>query len=211
MLTDDDILKLKNNGVPSYKDHFPPLSKELFSDEIVGLIGEANRAVGNLNSYARIIPNPDLLIWPLLLKESLASSKIEGTQASVKDVLRRDANLSTAPGKDVDVQEVVNYREATRLGLRLLKDLPIADRLIKEVHGRLMYGMVRGSGKRAGDYRIGQNAIGIEGSVEDIKYLPPPAPDVPGLMNKLFIYTNDHGVSYDKLVRCKRHNGRLYK
>ncbi len=167
----------------------------------MGLIGEANREIGNLNSYARIIPNPDLLVWPLLLKESLASSKIEGTQASVKDVLRHEANLSTT-AKNVDVQEVVNYRDATKYGLELLNDLPISERLIKNVHGKLMSGAVRGSEKRSGDFRIGQNAIGIEGDLVNIKYLPPSANQVSSLMGNLFRYTNDNTILYDKLVKC---------
>lgn len=201
MLTDRDIKELKKRGVPSYKDLFPPNTSQLFIDRIVGLIGEANRAIGNLNSYARIIPNPDLLIWPLLLKESLASSKIEGTQASVKDVLKREANLTTSAGS-IDVQEVVNYREATKLGMGLLNTLPISERLVKNVHKRLMRGTVRGAEKRIGDYRIGQNAIGVEGDFQNIKYLPPPAADVVEKMNRFFVYVNDNSQSYDKLVRC---------
>jgi len=202
MLTHDDIEKLKRLGVPTYKDLFPPDTAGIFTDEVVGLIGEANRAIGNLNSYARIIPNPDLLIWPLLLKESLASSKIEGTQASVKDVLRKDANLGTS-ARSTDVQEVVNYREATKLGMALLDTLPISERLVKQVHGRLMRGgEVRGAEKRIGEYRVGQNAIGTEGDLTNIKYLPPPTPKVNEKMSRFFVYVNDDSTSYDKLVRC---------
>jgi len=201
MLTQDDIEKLRKSGVPAYKDLFPPGTTGIFTDEIVGLIGEANRAIGNLNSYARIIPNPDLLIWPLLLTESLASSKIEGTQASVKDVLRKDANLGTFP-PSIDVQEVVNYREATKLGVKLLDTLPISERLVKQVHERLMRGVVRGAEKRIGEYRVGQNAIGTEGDLTNIKYLPPPASSVNEKMSRFFVYTNDNSMSYDKLVRC---------
>ena len=201
MLTDKDIKKLKKKGVPSYKNLFPPKSEGIFSDEVVGLVGEANRAMGNLNSYARIIPNPDLLIWPLLLKESLASSKIEGTQASVKDILRKDANLGVR-ARSTDVQEVINYREATKLGMRLLKSLPISERLVKKVHERLMKGIVRGAEKRIGEYRVGQNAIGQEGDFENIKYLPPPATEVIEKMKRFFVYINDSSLAYDKLIRC---------
>ncbi len=201
MLTDKDIRELKRRGTPSYLHLFPPDTQGLFTDKVVGLIGEANRAVGNLNSYARIIPNPDLLIWPLLLKESLASSKIEGTQASVKDILRKDVNLGTS-ARDIDVREVINYREATKLGLSLLNKLPLSERLIKGVHGRLMAGMVRGAEKRTGDYRQGQNAIGTEGILDEIKYLPPPALEVPQLMQNLFTFINNDTLVYDKLVRC---------
>lgn len=201
MLTDEDIQKLREEGTPSYKRVFPPSTTGLFTDSIVGLIGEANRAVGNLNSYARIIPNPDLLIWPLLLKESLASSKIEGTQASVKDVLRKDAHLETV-ARSMDVQEVINYREATKLGLKLLDELPISERLTKRVHERLMRGTVRGAEKRIGEFRQGQNIIGTEGKIPDVKYIPPPVSKVPELMRNLFTYTNDSSLVYDKLVRC---------
>ena len=130
MLSDETIEKLRKT-VPSYVfGKFPPSTNGLFDDELVGLIGEANRAIGNLNSYARIIPNPDLLIAPLLLKESLASSKIEGTQASIKDILRSDAKMEFK-SNNIDVLEVINHREATKLGLRLLEKIPISGRLIK--------------------------------------------------------------------------------
>jgi len=200
MLSEKQILELRKR-IPSYKNIFPPNTKGIFTDRIVGLIGEANRGIGNLNSYARIIPNPNLLIWPLLLKEAVASSKIEGTQASVKDILRKEANLKTT-ARNIDVQEVINYREATKLGLRLLKKIPISNRLMKLVHKRLMYGVVRGAEKRIGEYRKGQNAIGREGDISFIKYLPPAPTEVPDLMKRLELYINDNKPSYDKLVRC---------
>lgn len=199
-LTDDQIKELRKR-VPSYKKLFPPQTGGFFDDKMVGLVGEANREIGNLNSYARLIPNSDLLIYPLLLKEALASSKIEGTQASVKDILKREANLHTI-AREVDVQEVINYRDATKLGLELLKTLPITGRLIKSVHNKLMEGIVRGAEKRRGEYRVGQNAIGREGDITSVKYLPPPANEVSDLMKNLEIYINSSTVQYDKLVRC---------
>jgi Fic family protein len=201
MLKDEDIQALKDRGIPTYHQGFPPSTQHIFTERIVGLIGEANREVGNLNSYARIIPNPDLLVWPLLLKESLASSKIEGTQASVKDVLKSEANLTTS-ASSIDIQEVINYREATKLGLELLNQLPISERLVKKVHERLMWGTVRGAEKRTGEFRIGQNAIGIEGDLTNIKYIPPPPNQVSDLMENLFRYTNNETILYDKLVKC---------
>ena len=201
MLTVEIVRKLKKQGVPTYKEICPPKTEGLFDDKIVGLIGQANRAIGNLNSYARIIPNPDLLIWPLLLKEALASSKIEGTEASVKDILRKDVNLKTS-ARETDVQEVINHREATKVGLSLLKKLPISERLVKQVHARLMRGIVRGARKRAGEFRQGQNAIATLGEPRTIKYLPPPPKEVSSAMHKLFLFVNDEEILYDKLVCC---------
>lgn len=201
MLNEKDIQKLKKAGVPSYKKIFPPKTGRLFNNKIVGLIGGANRAIGNLNSYARIIPNPDLLIWPLLLKEALASSKIEGTQASIKDVLKKDANMKIST-RHVDIQEVINHRESTKLGLKLLKKYPITGRSIKQTHQRLMQGLVRGSEKRIGEFRQGQNAIGREGDLSNIKYLPPPALEVADAIHRLEIYINSDDIEYDKLVSC---------
>jgi len=201
MLTEDQIKILKKT-TPSYdKNIFPPTTNKLFDDELVGLIGQANRAIGNLNSYARIIPNPDLLIWPLLLNEALASSKIEGTQASIKDILNKEANLKTK-AEDIDIQEVINHREATKLGLKLLDTLPIANRLIKLTHKRLMDGIVRGSEKRSGEYRQGQNAIGREIEPIDIRYFPPDPLELDNLMHRLEIYINAETIKYDKLVSC---------
>lgn len=197
MLTESEIQKIRKN-TPSYKRIFPPRTEGLFSDELVGLVGEANREIGNLNSYARIIPNADLLIWPLLLKESLASSKIEGTHASVKDVLKKEANIRTVSSA-VDVQEVVNYREATKLGWKMIETMPISGRMLKDIHRRLMQGEVRGKEKRIGEYRVGQNAIGKD--KEHLKFIPPPPQEVPELMGDLEKYINDKKLAYDKLVR----------
>lgn len=202
MLTDAQIAKLRATK-PSYKeDLFPPSTDGLFDDEIVGLVGEANREIGNLNSYARIIPSSRLLVWPLLLRESVASSKIEGTQASAKDVLETEAQVRK-PENFQDVLEVANYRDATKLGWELIKEMPVCTRMMKMIHSKLLEGDVRGNTTRVGDFRQGQNAIAPEGNEdpERVRYIPPEPTKVSNLMGRLETYINDEKVVYDELIQ----------
>lgn len=119
----------------------------------VRLLGEAEGALGRLAGIGRLLPNPDLLIRPYLLREALSSTRIEGTQASMAEVFEADA-AGEAP--NADVEEVVNYVAAMRWGLERLDELPLSTRLLCEMHRRLMDG-VRGRELAPGELRTGQN------------------------------------------------------
>lgn len=202
MISEKEISAVRGKGtVPEYRDIFPPNISNIYDDELVSLIGEANRAISNLNSYARIVPNPDLLIGPMLLREAISSSRIEGTQATVRDILRQDVDIEL-PGKvRAEAREIVNHREATKLGLLMLEELPISNRMLKGMHKRLMY-RVRGEAKRRGDFRMGSNAVATENTVDSIRFLPPPASEVENLMFRLEEYINQPSPKIDPLIRC---------
>ncbi|WP_245587657.1 Fic family protein [Calidithermus chliarophilus] len=153
---------------------------------------EAQGALGQLKGTAERLPNPDLLVMMYIRAEAVLSSQIEGTQASLDDVLRAEANLANpdAPG---DVQEVINYIEAMDYGLRRQEELPVSLRLIREIHGILMNG-VRGSQRDPGEFRRSQNWIGPVGStLQTARFVPPPVPEMLVALDNLerFIYEED--------------------
>lgn len=140
-------------------------------------ISAADRRLGELAGAARTLPNPHLLIGPFSRREAVLSSKIEGTQASLSDLLSFEA-LGPAADKKPDVEEVANYVSALEYGLTRIKELPLSLRLIREVHERLMRG-VRGQSRNAGEFRTIQNWIGPPGcQIEGATYVPPPVPEM---------------------------------
>ncbi|PIR43392.1 hypothetical protein COV24_03025 [candidate division WWE3 bacterium CG10_big_fil_rev_8_21_14_0_10_32_10] len=201
MLTENEVKKLRD-ALPGYKrDIFPPILEDLYDNKLVSLLGEANRAIGNLNNAKKIIPNPDLLSGPLLFKEAFASSEIEGTQTTVRDVIQEEVELSFESRYDqIQAREVVNHIEASKTGLRLIKEYPLVSRVLKEMHSQLLEG-VRGKHKTLGDFRVGPNAI-EKGN--EIVYFPPEAKDVSDLMSRLERYLNNPGDKdiYDPLIRA---------
>ncbi len=148
-----------------------PLPRKLdLSLRLVNRLDRASRAVATLSGVGETIPNPNLLIRPLVRREAVLSSRIEGTQASLSDVFRYEA--SGRPKGDV--AEVYNYVRALEEGLRLLDELPISLRLMNRVHSVLMEG-VRGQERLPGELRTRQVWIGAAGTpVKDARYVPPP-------------------------------------
>lgn len=148
-----------------------PRSVELDA-ETSRLLSDADRALGRLAGTGRLLPNPHLLVQPYLATEALASSRIEGTQASLSDVFEAEAADLESP--DLDVREVQNYIAAFELGRRRLADLPLSLRLVREIHERLLRD-VRGEEKNPGEFRRSQNWIGAPGcTLEQALFVPPP-------------------------------------
>ncbi len=141
--------------------------------ELARQISEADRALSELAGIARTLPNPHLLIGPFVRREAVLSSRIEGTQASLSDLIYFEAS-GTPNGRSSDVQEVANYVEALEHGLRRLEELPVSLRLMREMHARLMSG-VRGEHLTPGEFRRSQNWIGPPGcTLMEATYVPPP-------------------------------------
>jgi Fic family protein len=139
---------------------------------MLGALSRADRALGRLDGATETLPNPDLFVFMYVRKEAVLSSQIEGTQASLLDVLEVEAQLTTY--NPFDVEEVINYVGAMNHGLTRLATLPVSLRLIREVHARLLAG-VRGSQSNPGEFRRVQNHIGPPGcSLEQARFVPPP-------------------------------------
>lgn len=153
------------------------------------LIENASFQLGQLNSYARLVPNIDLFIHLHITKEAVVSSKIEGTQTHFDEALLQKENVN--PERKNDWQEVQNYTEALNEAIDELGKLPISSRLLLRTHQILMQG-VRGEKKTPGEYRRSQNWIGGK-SLSDAVFIPPHHEHLNELIGDLenFIH-NDH-------------------
>jgi Fic family protein len=147
-----------------------PISREVaLSAATVFELSEADRAVGALAGLGARLPNPHLLIRPYLRREAVASTRIEGTQSSLSDVLSAEAQLRV---ETEDQREVLNYVRALEHGLRRLPTLPLSKRLIREMHAELLAG-VRGEERTPGEFRRSQNWIGGT-NPSNALFVPPP-------------------------------------
>jgi Fic family protein len=148
-----------------------------FSPELANALSAADAALGELSGLGRVMPNPRLLIAPYVRLEAVSSSRIEGTQASLSDVLADEAGQPASVPAD-DVREVRNYVVALEYGVERLKTLPLSLRLVCELHERLMHG-VRGGHVTPGEFRRSQNWIGPAGSTPaTATYVPPPVEEM---------------------------------
>ena len=145
-----------------------------YDPELVLLLSRADAAVSELSGLGRFLPNPHLLIAPYVRREAVLSSRIEGTRASLSDLLLDEMSAGAAQGDEADVREVRNYVTALEYGIKRLKNLPLSLRLVRELHGKLMAG-VRGNSATPGAFRRSQNWIGPTGSTPSTAtYVPPP-------------------------------------
>jgi len=151
-----------------------PLPPEVLYDEALAiLLSQADAALSELSGLGRYLPNPDLLIRPYINREAVASSRIEGTQAGLADLLLDEVEPRRTPS-DSDVKEVANYVSALNHGIGRLGELPLSGRLITEMHAQLMRG-VRGGQQTPGEFRRSQNWIGPPGcTLANATYAPPP-------------------------------------
>ena len=140
--------------------------------EINALINKAYLLLGRLDGMAITLPDIDLFVSMYVQKEAVISSQIEGTQASLVDVLQKDKGNE----KIKDTEEIVNYIKATHYAFKRLNELPLCMRLIKETHSVLLSN-VRGEEKMPGEFRKSQNWIGHAGSTLKNASFIPPAPD----------------------------------
>ncbi len=140
---------------------------------LLPLVGSANAELARYDGLLQGIPNPAVMLSPLTTREAVLSSKIEGTQATVDEVLEQEAGLAKEGEKYKDIQEISNYRQALFRASDHLKDYPIRLSLIREVH-RILLDSVRGENKTPGAFRLDQNWIGKIGcTIESASFVPP--------------------------------------
>lgn len=176
-----------------HEGRFPP--KELDWAGLVPLIGPANAAVARYDGMLAAILNAHVLLSPLTTQEAVLSSRIEGTQATMGEVLEYEARGDTdelSSAKEADIWEILNYRKAMRAATEMLKDLPLCQRIVLESH-RILLNSVRGHGRSPGMYRKVPNWIGPKGCpIEKAKYVPISAEKLPDAMSRWekFIHEN---------------------
>lgn len=175
----------------------PPTPPVDLGSEGLNLLIQANRQLALLEGLAARIPNMDLFVSMYVRKEALLSSQIEGTQATLDDVL--DPLLDENANRNV--ADVINYIKASEFAIKRLQELPLCNRLIKETHAVLMEG-VRGQEKNPGEFRYSQNWIGGQGStLKNARYIPPNPEDMKEAISDLEKYMNAED-SLDPLVRA---------
>lgn len=187
-------------GELSYKSFkptkLPPIPNILLVEDIFNLFTHAYFLLGELNGKSSFIPNMDLYITMYVRKEALLSSQIEGTQATLEDVL--DPNIDE--NVDLDKKDVINYIKAINYANDLLKELPLSNRFIKEVH-KVLIKDSRGGVKNPGEFRTSQNWIGPVGStLKSALFVPPNVNDMNEALSDLesFIHYDD---SVPKLIK----------
>jgi Fic family protein len=166
------------------------------------LLSQADAALSELSGLGRYLPNPDLLIAPYVKREAVASSRIEGTQADLSDLLLDEIEPKrTPPGSDV--LEVRNYVAALHRGIRDLEKLPLSCRLVRELHAVLMQD-VRGHDQTPGRFRRSQNWIGPPGcTLADATYVPPPEPEMHECLKHWEQFLHQRG-QMPELIQCAR-------
>jgi Fic family protein len=182
-----------------YKSFVPALINHdwIISDpQVLQLLGQADRALGELNAYAQLIPDIDFFIRMYVAKEATQSSRIEGTQTNIEDAFK-DVDDVSPEFKD-DWGEVQNYIDAINYAIERLQTFPLSNRLLRETHQRLMQG-VRGETKMPGEFRKSQNWIGV--SLKNATFVPPHHDKVPELMSDMEKFLQDNGVIVPPLIK----------
>ena len=155
----------------------PPLAME---DDLIALLVKANRMLGMLDALSNRIPNIELFVSMYVRKEALLSSQIEGTQATLEDILDPAIDENT----NRNVADVINYIKAMAYASERMRELPLCNRLLRETHAVLMEN-VRGGEKEPGEFRRSQNWIGPQGStLKTAVYIPPNPEDMQQAMSE---------------------------
>lgn len=179
-----------------------PIPRDLTLDSATVLaLSEADAALGHLQGLGHLITDPQLLIGPYVTREALASSRIEGTRASLAEVLQAGAEVDETELASDDVAEVESYVRATYRGLELIETLPISQRLVLDVHRVLLTG-VRGEERLPGELRRSPVWVGSPTDSPDTAIFVPPLPEHLGeLLADWERFVNEPGPQ-PALVRC---------
>jgi Fic family protein len=178
-----------------YTPNVLPLT-DLDFRRLLPLVGQANAALARYDGLLQGIPNPAVMLSPLTTQEAVLSSKIEGTQATVDEVLEQEAGLIKKGEKYEDIQEISNYRHALYSAREHLKDYPIRLGFVRELH-RILMSSVRGQDKTPGEFRLDQNWIGKHGcTMEQATFVPPNPHQLPDHLQAWEKYLDSNDVDF---------------
>lgn len=192
-----------NHG--SYKTFQPRLLSEpieIVDDQVSILLAEAMRYLGELNAYSQLVPDIDYFIRMHIAKEATTSSKIEGTNTNLIDVIQDDEQSIAELNEEQrdDLEEVQNYIKAVNSAIEKLRKLPLATRLICETHEVLLSG-VRGFARAPGQIRKTQNWIGGGGDISTAVFIPPSPESINDLLSDLEAYWHNDATNVPDLVK----------
>ncbi|MCK4593977.1 Fic family protein [bacterium] len=181
-----------------HEGRFPPPTLDW--PTLIPLLGPAAASLARYDGMLAAIRNPEILLSPLTTQEAVLSSRIEGTQATMGEVLEFEAGQKAAsPERRDDIYEVLNYRKAMRKAEELLMELPLSQRVVRETHRVLLSG-VRGQNRSPGEYRRMPNWIGPPGCrIEEANFVPIGADRLPDAMSAWERYL--HSELPDRLVQ----------
>ena len=189
-------MKLQDYKAGTYKKQYQyssfsptPINHEweISDGNVLSLLSDADRAIGELNTFAHLIPDVDFFIRMHIAKEATHSSRIEGTRTNMEEALLDERDIE--PEKKDDWVEVQNYINAINHAIQQLNKLPLSNRLLKDTHRILMQG-ARGQKRQPGGFRTSQNWIGV--SLKNAVFIPPHQDEILDLMSDLehFFYND---------------------
>ncbi|MGA7277458.1 MAG: Fic family protein [Desulfocapsaceae bacterium] len=164
--------------------------------ELVTLLDDANRLLGELNAFSQLVPDVDFFIKMHITKEATTSSRIEGTRTNMEEALADVQDVD--PKRRGDWEEVQNYIKAVNFSIDRLQTLPLSTRLLRETHKVLMQG-VRGEDKSPGEFRRSQNWLGP--SLKNAIFVPPHHGHVADLMTDLENFIQNDEIHVPHLIR----------
>jgi Fic family protein len=188
-------------SVQAFVPHpLPPADPPIALESYVALNRQAEVALARLSAVAGLVPSVDWLLYSAIRKEALLTSQIEGTQATLTDLL--DSEAGFAISNTEDVEEVTNYLRAFRLvqdNLHATNGLPLSVRLLCDAH-RLLLDGARGAGKQPGEVRRSQNWIGGTRPGNAV-FVPPPAQHIPALLSQMEQFIHEPASPLPPLVK----------
>lgn len=171
-------------------DKFPPDHPILLSSKTQQLHAKAVLLLGKLDGITQLLPDLDFFILMYITKEAARSSEIEGTRATIVDVIKSEADIEHRLPQDVE--RILRYIKAMEYGLKRLETLPLSLRFIREIHKVLLEETADAPGKTPGEFRTSQNWIG-GGSPNTARFVPPPPADMQRCLDDFekFLYLED--------------------